>query len=192
MTPQRKRQIEQTVIHALELTGAARADFLRSACGADSDLRRQVESLLAQENRAAGFLEMPAFETTARALAAGDSADLSGRAFGPYRVDALLGAGGMGEVYRGWDTRLRRTVALKFLAREFLGDAASVERFEREARAASALGDRNICTVYDIGETDSRPFIAMEYLEGHTLRANLAGAGLPPQEALAYALQIAQ
>jgi serine/threonine protein kinase/tetratricopeptide (TPR) repeat protein len=192
MTPQRQKHIEETVIHALELTGAARTAYLDSVCGTDSDLRREVESLLAQENRAATFLETPAFEAAARALAAGDSATLSGRFVGPYRVDALLGAGGMGEVYRGWDTRLRRAVALKFLAREFLGDAAAIERFEREARAASALGHPNICTVYDIGETDSRPFIAMEYLEGHNLRAKLAGAGLDPQEALAYALQIAQ
>jgi eukaryotic-like serine/threonine-protein kinase len=192
MTPQRQKQIEETVIHALELTGLARAAYLDSACGSsDSDLRREVESLLAQENLAPTFLEIPAFEAAARALAAGDSATLSGRFVGPYRVDALLGAGGMGEVYRGWDTRLRRAVALKFLAREFLGDAAAVDRFAREARAASALGHPNICTVYDIGESDSRPFIAMEYLEGHNLRAKLAGAGLPPREALAYALQIA-
>jgi len=192
MTPERHKQIEEIVIHALELTGAARAAYLDYACGADSDLRREVESLLAQENRAAAFLETPAFEAAARALAAGDSATLSGRFAGHYRVDGLLGAGGMGEVYRGWDTRLHRAVALKFLAREFLGDAAAVGRFEREARAASALGHPNICTVYDIGETDNRPFIAMEYLEGHNLRAKLAGAGLDPREALAYALQIAQ
>jgi serine/threonine protein kinase/tetratricopeptide (TPR) repeat protein len=192
MTPQRRTQIEEIVIHALELTGGARAAYLDSACGTDSDLRREVESLLAQETRAATFLEIPALEAASRALAAGDSATLSGRFVGPYRVDALLGAGGMGEVYRGWDTRLRRAVALKFLAREFLGDAAAVERFEREARAASALGHPNICTVYDIGETDSRPFIAMEYLEGHNLRARLAGGGFDPREALAYALQIAQ
>src|SRR5215471_16694956 len=192
MTPQRQKQIDEIVIHALELSGDARTAYLDSACDDDSGLRGEIESLLAQEDRAATFLETPAFEAAARALAAGDSATLSGRFVGPYRIDALLGAGGMGEVYRGWDTRLRRAVALKFLAREFLGDAAAVERFEREARAASALGHPNICTVYDIGETDCRPFIAMEYLEGHTLRANLAGAGLPPQEALAYALQIAQ
>jgi len=175
MTSQRQKQIEETVIQALELTGAARAAYLDSACGTDSDLRREVESLLAQENRAGAFLEIPAFEAAARALAAGDSATLSGRFAGPYRVDALLGAGGMGEVYRGWDTRLRRAVALKFLAREFLGDADALDRFEREARAASALGHPNICTVYDIGETDGRPFIAMEYLEAAVNRLALHG-----------------
>ena len=134
-----------------------------------------MESLLAQENRANTFLKTPALEVAARALAADDSATLPGRTVGPYRIDALLGAGGMGEVYRGWDIRLRRAVALKFLAREFLSDAAAVEQFEREARAASALSHPNICTVYDVGELDGRPFIAMEYLEGQTLRATAGG-----------------
>ncbi|MBZ5620522.1 MAG: protein kinase [Acidobacteriia bacterium] len=96
----------------------------------------------------------------------------------------------MGEVYRGWDTRLRRAVALKFLAREFLSDRAAVERFEREARAASALSHPNICTVYDVGEMDGRPFIAMEYLEGQNLRARLGGTALPRRTAHEYAIQI--
>src|SRR5690242_10894167 len=186
MTPQRQKKIEEVVLHALELTGDDRAAYLASACGSDSGLRREIESLLAQENRAAGFLETPAFEAAARALAARDSGPLSGRLVGPYRVDALLGSGGMGGVYRGWDPRLQRAVALKFLAHEFLGDAAAIDRFEREARAASVLAHPNTFTGYDIGETDGRPFIAMEYLEGANLRAKLGGAGLPQREALAY------
>ena len=117
---------------------------------------------------------------------------LAGRTVGPYRIDALLGAGGMGEVYRAWDTRLRRAVALKFLAREFLSDAAAIDRFEREARAASALSHPNICTVYDVGEMDGRPFIAMEYLEGQDLRARLGGGPLPQRNAIEYAIQVAQ
>jgi TolB-like protein/Tfp pilus assembly protein PilF len=187
-----RRQIEEIVIAALALKGTRRAAYLDSACGEDRNLRREVESLLAQESRADGFLETPALEAAARALAAGDSAALGGRVVGPYRIDALLGAGGMGEVYRAWDTRLRRAVALKFLGREFLSDAAAMERFEREARAASALSHPNICTVYDVGEMDGRPFIAMEYLEGQNLRARLGGAALPRRDALEYATQIAQ
>ena len=185
----RRRQIEEIVLAALALGGDARAAYLDSACGG-GELRREVDSLLAQESRANVFLEVPALEAAARALADSDSATLTGAA-GPYRIDALLGAGGMGEVYRGWDTRLDRAVALKFLAREFLSDAAAVERFAREARAASALSHPNICTVYDVGETGGRPFIAMQFLEGQTLRARLGGAALERRQALEYALQVA-
>jgi serine/threonine protein kinase len=140
---ERRKQIEEIVISALALTGPPRAAYLDSTCGDDGELRSAVESLLEQENRASTFLETPALEITARALAAADSA-LPGRTVGPYRIDAPLGAGGMGEVYRGWDTRLRRAVALKFLAREFMSDGGAVERFEREARASAALSHPNI------------------------------------------------
>jgi len=188
---ERRRQIEEIVIAALALTGTRRTAHLDSACGGDTELRREVDSLLAQESRANAFLETPALEAAARALAAGDSATMPGRMAGPYRIEALLGAGGMGEVYRGWDTRLRRAVALKFLPAEFLSDRAAVERFEREARAASALSHPNICTVYDVGEMEGRPFIAMEYLEGQNLRARLGGTALARRTALEYAIQIA-
>ena len=187
---ERRKQIEEIVIAALPLTGPERSAHLDSACGPDRELRREVESLLAQESRADAFLETPALELAARALADSNSATLEGRTVGPYRIEALIGAGGMGEVYRGWDTRLRRPVALKFLAREFLSDAGAVERFEREARAASALSHPNICTVYDVGDMEGRPFIAMEYLEGQTLRARMGGAALPPRRSLEYAIQI--
>ena len=183
-------EVEEIVINALSLTATARQAYLDSACGDDLDLRQEVDSLLAHESRANSFLETPAIEIAARALASSDSAILLGHSVGPYRVDALLGAGGMGEVYRAWDTRLRRAVALKFLAREFLSDGAAVERFEQEARAASALSHPNICTVYDVGEADGRPFIAMEYLEGQTLRARMGGAALPESKALEYAIEI--
>lgn len=187
---ERRGRIEEIVIVALELAGRERVSFLDSACGDDRMLRLDVESLLSHENRANRFLDTPAIEVAARALAAGDSAVLAGRTVGPYRIDALLGAGGMGEVYRAWDTRLRRDVALKFLAREFSTDTAAVEQFAQEARAASALSHPNICVVYDVGEMEGRPFIAMEYLEGGTLRERLSGALLPQRKALEFALQI--
>jgi TolB-like protein/tetratricopeptide (TPR) repeat protein/predicted Ser/Thr protein kinase len=189
--PAQRRQIEEIVIAALALSGPRRTAYLVSACGNDRELRREVESLLAQENRANTFLEISALEAVARALAGDHSTALQGRTVGHYRIDALLGVGGMGEVYRGWDTRLRRAVALKFLATEFLSDTAAVERFEREARAASALSHPNICTVYDVGEMDGRPFIAMEYLEGQNLRELLGSTALPRHKALEYAMQIA-
>ena len=93
---------------------------------------------------------------------------------GPYEILTLLGAGGMGEVYRGRDTRLGRDVALKVISPELVGDAASRRRFEREARAASALNHPAIVTVYDVGETDGVSWIAMEWVDGRTLRSVLS------------------
>ena len=175
MTGARRQQVEEIITTLLPLETSERAARLDLACANDPDLRHEVELLLAQESRADRFLETPALEAAARALARVQSDVLVGRSVGPYRIDKLLGAGGMGEVYYGWDTRLRRPVALKFLSKEYLNDAAALDRFQREARAASALSHPNICVVYDVGDLEERPFIAMEYLEGQTLRAAMGG-----------------
>src|SRR6476661_6500848 len=114
-----------------------------------------------------------------------------GTRLGPYEIVAPIGAGGMGEVYKGEDVRLGRAVALKFLPQELSTDRTALERFQREARAASALNHPNICTVYDIGEHEGRPYLVMELLEGHTLRQRIGGKPMKLDELLDLGIQIA-
>ena len=115
-----------------------------------------------------------------------------GTAIGPYRVVSLIGAGGMGEVYRATDTRLAREVAVKVLPRSFAADPERQRRFEQEARAAGMLNHPNILAVYDVGSHDGAPYVVSELLDGETLRARIDGTPMPPRKAIDYAIQIAR
>jgi Tol biopolymer transport system component len=191
MEPDRWRRIERLYHGALEKEPAQRNAYLVAACGSDQTLLLEVESLLAQEKHAREFIEEPAFQVVARDMASEPSQLAVGQEFGRYRILSLIGAGGMGAVYTAHDSRLGRTVALKFLPAEFLSEREALDRFSREARALSALNHPNICTIYDTEEAAGRVFIAMEYVSGKRLDQHIGRDGLLLKEALQYALQIA-
>lgn len=188
MLAERWRRIESLFHEALGKSGEERSSYLDQACSSDPALRREVESLLAHESLASGFLESGV--SAARAPAPAPEPVPQGERIGPYTVMELLGAGGMGEVYKAHDQRLDRHVAIKFLSHRIAEDAASLERFTEEARAASALNHPNICTVHDVGDHQGRPYLVMELLEGQSLKDRLAGSPLPVQELASIARQV--
>jgi serine/threonine protein kinase len=175
---------------ALDRGPSERAAFLTESCGTDETLRREVESLLSYATEAESFLERPAVEIAPKPPGESREATLVGRTVSHYQVLSLLGAGGMGEVYLAHDPRLDRTVALKILPGELAEDADRMQRFTREAKAASALNHPNVATIYDLGESDGISFIVMEHVEGETLLARI-GRRLTPSEVVDIAVQAA-
>lgn len=193
MKVERWQQVERLYHAVVTKEPSERSDFLVEACAGDEELRREVESLLAYEDRAETFIESPALDVAARMMADEDSRTVRvGETFNQYRIVSQLGVGGMGEVYLADDTRLRRRVALKFLPSALTKDKRHLHRFEVEARAIAAMSHPNVCTIHEVIQTaDGRHCIVMEYVEGMALRERMTSGPVKVSEALDIAIQIA-
>lgn len=183
------QKIERIFGEAVALPSTVREDFLKNACGDDLDLREEVKSMLAEDLNDE-FLNEPIFSLGARLLAETDDL-LNEPEFGSYELQKLLGRGGMGAVYLARDKRLDRMVALKVLPVSIFEDKTDVERFRQEARTASGVSHPNVAHIYEFGTAENRWFLAMEYVEGKTLREVLNKQTLDESKILNIASQIA-
>jgi Tol biopolymer transport system component len=186
MNPEYWSRVERILEAALEVPAEKRAEFLERECAGDSRLRRRVEEALRNHEGEEGGFETIVGEAAAELLA-----EDAGARVGPFRLVRMLGRGGMGEVWLAEDTRLRRNVAMKFLTGAMGGPARRFERFENEARAASALNHPNIVTIHEFGEEAGRHYIVTEYVEGETVRDLLGSGRLEPLRAVELIRQAA-
>ena len=175
--------IEEVFHAARELHGEARSKFLDNACGSDDAMRRQVEVLLERDEKATAFLDQSAAAMVSVTLA-------PGTAVGPYEIIDIAGIGGMGQVYRARDPRLKRTVAIKVLP-AFVHDSRRIARFEQEATLLASLNHPNIGAIHDIAEVDGERYLVLEFVEGPTLAERLQSGPIPVGEVLQITQQIA-
>jgi serine/threonine protein kinase len=191
MTPERWQQVEEVLQAALDRAPRERAAFLREVCAGDAELQTEASSLISAYDAAADFIEEPAIAQDAHVLLSHQSQTNVGREIGPYKIIDRLGGGGMGEVYLAQDARLDRLVALKVLPAYFVSDDTRLRRFQREARAASALNHPNILTIHEVGELEGVHFIATEFIDGQTIRELIARDELSLTDALDIVVQVA-
>ena len=190
MTPERWQQVEEVLQAALDRAPRERAAFLEQVCAGDAELQTEASSLVSAYDAAADFIEEPAIAQDAQVLLDHSPSNI-GPEVGPYKILERLGSGGMGEVYLAQDARLDRLVALKVLPAYFVSDDTRLRRFQREARAASALNHPNILTIHEVGELEGVHFIATEFIDGQTIRELIAGDDLSLTEILDIAAQVA-
>ena len=199
MTPEQWQKGRPILESALEIEPESRPAYVDNACAGDEELRIEILSLLSEPKQSDSFLREPALNMVRRHMAQ-DQAELDqaeelalvGKKISHYQILNRLGGGGMGVVYEAKDTRLSRHVALKFLPKELARDAHALERFQREARAISALNHPHICTIYDFGECERGPFMVMEVLEGSTLKHRISGKPLPCDSVVELGIHIAE
>jgi serine/threonine protein kinase len=189
MEPERWARIEELYHRAASLPPAERDRLIASECPGDQDLREQVMSLLEEDPAGDTFLSEPALAIAAR-LIADEIPVLTGRTLGPYVVQDLLGSGGMGDVYRGYDTVLGRAVALKMLPEAFHDDLARLKQFAQEAKFLASLTHPNIAAIYGLHEEDGIRALVLELVEGETLEDRLARGPLPLYDTVRIARQI--
>jgi eukaryotic-like serine/threonine-protein kinase len=185
MNEHRLQEVDQLFQAALELPPHQRSEFLDRSCLTDTELRAEVESLLSAHEEAKDFIEDSASDVAAALLT-----ENRPKQIGQYRIEKLLGAGGMGEVYLGEDTRLNRKVAIKFLTPSRGPNEQAQRRLLREARAAAKLDHPNVCAIYEVNDV-GLPFIVMPYIEGETLDSRMKRQRLALVEAVSIATQIA-
>ena len=190
MTSERWQQVNELFQLAADRAPQERTTFLQTACEGDEVLRREVKSLFVSYERAANFIESPAFEVAPELLTKDSAAAMVGQSIGHYRIESLIGVGGMGEVYLATDINARRRAALKLLPTHLIRDAERLKRFQQEARVVAGLNHPNIVTVYEVGEDNSTRYIASELVEGQTLRQRLAHGPIFVSEAIDIALQV--
>jgi serine/threonine protein kinase/Tfp pilus assembly protein PilF len=191
MEPELWQRITDLFDEAMTRGPKERIAFLEEACDGDRDLRKQVERLIKSHEKSRDFLESSAFAVAPELLTDDRASASGGELIGHYRIESLIGIGGMGEVYLARDERLGRKAALKLLPERLTTDETQLNRFKNEARSASALNHPNILTVYEIGAEGNRQFIATEFIEGMTLRASLAHGRMNLHAALEIAVQVA-
>ncbi len=183
MTPDRWQQVKCVLQEALEIAPEQRPAFLDRACSTDHSLRREVESLLSSNNEVRSSFMKSAANAGLRLT--------KGTRLGDFEILSLVGAGGMGEVYRALDRRLERDVAIKVLPRFVSFDPERLSRFEQEAKAAAALNHPNILAVFHMGTYESAPYLVSELLDGETLREQIKRGPIALKKAIDYGLQIA-